>query len=132
MRPAGSSRIEEWLGPVTIKDDDIWIVQASSAIRTPADPTARKVVYSESLSNAAKYTDLLNPDLPSVPSKLGYTGISSWRPWMEMGDHPGHTTSSGFGDRAFSVDGLPDDYRAMAERYYPEALANPAAILDRA
>ena len=132
MRPEGSSRVEEWLGPVTIKGDDIWIVQASSAVRTPADPKVRKVVYSEALSNAASYADLLNPKLPGIASKLGYTGISSWRPWMEMGDHPGHTTSSGFGDRAFTVDELPDDYRAMAERYYPEALADPAAILERA
>lgn len=131
MRPAGSSRVENWLGPVTMKDNDIWIAQASSATRTPADPQARKVIYNEALSNAADASDLLDSDLPSVPAKLGYTGISSWRPWMEMGDHPGHTVSSGFGGKAFHADDLPDDYRAMAERYYPEALADPAAILAK-
>lgn len=130
MRPAGSSQVEEWLGPVTSKENDIWISQSSSAIRVPTDPDARNVIYSEALNSTAAYSDLLNPDLPSVASKLGYTGISTWRPWMEMGSHPGHTTSSGFGGKAFRVEDLPDDYRAMAERYYPEALANPAAILD--
>jgi hypothetical protein len=130
MRPAGSSRVEEWLGPVTSKENDIWISQSSSAIRVPADPDARNVIYNEALNSTAAYSDLLNPDLPSVPSKLGYTGISSWRPWMEMGNHPGHTIASGFGGKAFRVEDLPDDYRAMAERYYPEALKNPAAILD--
>jgi hypothetical protein len=132
MRPAGSSRVENWLGPVTMKDNDIWIAQASSATRIPADPKARKVIYNEALSNAADASDLIDSDLPSVPAKLGYTGISSWRPWMEMGDHPGHTVSSGFGGKAFHADELPDDYRAMAERFYPEALADPAAILAKA
>ena len=131
MRPEGSSRVEEWLGPVTMKGDDVWIAQASSAVRIPADPALRKVVYNEALTTTASYADLMNPDLPSVSAKLGYTGVSSWRPWMAMGDHPGHTTSSGFGSKAFQVDDLPDDYRAMAERFYPAALANPGAILDR-
>jgi hypothetical protein len=131
MRPVGSTRVERWLGPVTVKDNDVWIGEASSATLIPADPKADKVVYSESLNSTADYQDLINPDLLSVPSKLSYTGITSWRPWMEMGDHPGHTTSAGFGGKAFHADQLPDDYRAMAERYYPEALADPAAILDR-
>jgi hypothetical protein len=131
MRPLGSTRVERWLGPVTIKDNNVWITEASSAVLVPADPKADKVVYNESLVITADYADLMNPDLPSVPAKLGYTGVSSWRPWMQMGDHPGHTTSSGFGGKAFDADALPDDYRAMAERFYPEALANPAAILDR-
>lgn len=132
MRPEGDSRVEEWLGPVTVKGDDLWITQASSAVRVPADPALRNVVYNESLVYSSPYADVLNQGLPSVPSKLGFTGLSSWRPWMEMGDHPGHTVSSGFGSKAFHVDDLPDDYRAMAERYYPEAFGNPAAILDQA
>ena len=131
MRPVGSTRVERWLGPVTVKGNDVWINEASSATLVPADPKAAKVVYSEHLVVAADYSDLMNPELLSVPAKLSYTGVSSWRPWMQMGDHPGHTTSAGFGGKAFDVDGLPDDYRAMAERYYPEALADPAAILDR-
>jgi hypothetical protein len=131
MRPVGSTRFERWLGPVAIKDSDIWITQASSAALIPADPNADKVVYSESVTSKADYADAINPDLVTIPSALSYTGITSWRPWMQMGDHPGHTTSHGFGRKAFDVDGLPDDYRAMAERYYPDAIANPGALLDQ-
>lgn len=131
MRPVGSTRLERWLGPVAVHDDKIWITEASSASRVPADPEAPSVVYSESVTSQAAYADVMNPALASVPSTLSYTGVTSWRPWMQMGDHPGHTTSSGFGSKAFAVDELPDDYRAMAERFYPEALANPGAVLER-
>ena len=131
MRPVGSTRFERWLGPVTIKEDNVWITQASSAVLRPADPNADKVVYSESVTSKADYTDVINPDLLTIPSTLSYTGITSWRPWMQMGNHPGHTTSHGLGGKAFDLDGLPDDYRAMAERYYPDALADPGAVLDR-
>jgi len=130
MRPVGSTRFERWLGPVTVKDDNIWITQASSATLIPADPNANKVVYSESVTSQADYADAINPNLVTIPSALSYTGITSWRPWMEMEDHSGHTTSHGFGGKTFDVDGLPDDYRAMAERYYPDAIANPGAVLD--
>ena len=131
MRPVGSTRFERWLGPVTVKDDYVWITEASSAVRIPADPNASKVVYSESVTSKATYSDVMNPDLVTIPSTLSYTGISSWRPWMEMGNHPGHTTSHGVGSKAFAQEDLPDDYRAMAERYYPEALADPGAVLDK-
>ena len=31
MRPVGSTRFERWLGPITVKDDQVWITQAFSA-----------------------------------------------------------------------------------------------------
>ena len=129
MRPAGSTRFERWLGPVTMTEEEVWITQSSSAVRIPADAKAKNVVYSEAVTSKAAYDDAMNPDLPSIPASLSYTGVSSWRPWMQMGDHPGHTTSHGVGGKVFRVDDLPDDYRKLAERFYPEALANPAAIL---
>lgn len=130
MRPSGSSTFERWMGPVTNKDGHVWITQASSATLTPADPNAPKVVYSESVTSMGSDKDVMS-DMPSIPATLSYTGITTWRPWMQMGDHPGHTTSSGIGGKAFDIDDLPDDYRAMSEKYYPEAFGDPAAILDK-
>ncbi|NKB44793.1 MAG: DUF1838 domain-containing protein [Alphaproteobacteria bacterium] len=131
MRPMGSIRFERWLGPVTVKSGNVWITEASSAKVIPADPTADKVIYSESVTYKGDYEDVTNPDLPTISSTLSYTGITSWRPWMQMGDLPGHTTSHALGSKAFDVEGLPDDYREMAEQYYPEALADPQAVLDK-
>lgn len=130
MRPSGSTRFERWMGPVTNKDGHVWITQTSSAGLTPADPSAPKVVYSESVTSMGSDKDVMS-DMPSIPATLSYTGITTWRPWMQMGDHPGHTTSSGIGGKAFDIDDLPDDYRAMSEKYYPEAFGDPAAILDK-
>ncbi len=131
MRPVGSTRFERWLGPVTVKDGHVWITEVSSAKVVSADLTADKVIYSESVTYKGDHEDIMNPDLPTVSSTLSYTGITSWRPWMEMGGLPGHTTSHALGSKSFDVDGLPDDYREMAERFYPEAIADPAAILDK-
>jgi hypothetical protein len=83
------------------------------------------------VTTQAAAADIMNPDLMSIPMSLSYTGVTTWRPWMQMGDHPGHTTSHGVGGKAFHVDELPDDYRALAERFYPEALADPGAVLDK-
>ncbi len=132
MRPLGSTRLERWLGPITVKDGNVWITQAYSAKLVPGDPKLDKVIYSESVTSQAAHADVLNPDLVTIPSTLSYTGITSWRPWMQMGDHPGQTTSHGVGGKAFDADDLPDDYRAMAERYYPAALNDPGAVLERA
>ena len=131
MRPKGSMRTERWLGPVTVKNGHVWITEAQSASVTPAESGADKVVYSESVTYKGNYVDVMNHELPTIESTLGYTGITSWRPWMEMGDHPGHTTSHAIGSKTYHVDGLPDDYRTMAERYYPEALADPASVLNQ-
>ncbi|MEQ9111159.1 MAG: DUF1838 family protein [Rhodospirillaceae bacterium] len=131
MRPTGSMRFEHWLGPVTVKDGHVWITEASSAKVVPADPQASSVIYSEAVTYKGNEADVNNPDLPTLDSTLSYTGITSWRPWMEMGDHPGHTTSHALGSKSYDLDGLPDDYREMAEKHYPEAIANPGAILDQ-
>lgn len=131
MRPMGSMRIERWLGPVTVKDNNVWITEASSARVVPADPEAEKVVYSESVTYNADLEDVINPDIPTISSTLSYTGITTWRPWMQMGEHPGHTTSHALGSKSYDLDGLPDDYRGMAEKYYPDAIRDPAAILDK-
>ncbi|MDE0800550.1 MAG: DUF1838 family protein [Rhodospirillaceae bacterium] len=131
MRPVGSTRLERWLGPVTVKDSNVWITEASSAKLVPANPEADKVIYSESVTYKADYEDVVNSDLPTITSTMSYTGITSWRPWMQMGEHSGHTTSHALGSKSFDVGGLPDDYRAMAEKYYPDAIKDPAAILDK-
>ena len=131
MRPVGSQRFERWLGPVTVKDGHVWITEASSAKVVPADPKAGKVIYSESVTYKGDFEDVNNPELPTISSTLSYTGITSWRPWMDMGDLPGHTTSHALGSKTFDVDGLPDDYREMAEQYYPDALADPASVLNK-
>ncbi len=131
MRPTGSMRFEHWLGPVTVKDGHVWITEASSAKVVPADPKAPSVIYSEAVTYKGDEADVNNPDLPTLKSTLSYTGITSWRPWMQMGDYPGHTTSHALGSKSFDLDGLPDDYREMAEKHYPDAIANPAAILDQ-
>lgn len=131
MRPVGSTRFERWLGPVTVKDNNVWITEASSAKLIPADPEADKVIYSESVTYNADYEDVINPDLPTITSTLSYTGITSWRPWMQMGEQPGHTTSHALGSKSFDIEGLPDEYRAMAEKHYPDAIKDPAAILDK-
>ena len=131
MRPTGVMRIQNWLGPVNMKDGHVWITEASSAAVIPADPNADSVIYSETVTYKGAEADVLNPDLQTIDSTLAYTGITSWRPWMEMGDHPGHTTSHAIGSKTYDMDELPDDYRQMCETYYPDAIRDPGAVLDQ-
>jgi hypothetical protein len=64
-----------------------------------------------------------------VASSVNYSAMTSWRPWMNMGDVPGHTFSNGFGGRAWRLDDLPEDYLAFVRRVHPDVLEDPEALL---
>ena len=55
--------------------------------------------------------------------------MTSFRPWMQVGDLPGHTFSNGYGGRVRSVQELPAEYRDYVQQVHPDALADPEALL---
>ncbi len=49
----------------------------------------------------------LDPTKAYCPAELSYTAMTSWRPWMQMGDLKGHTLDSGRGGKARRWSDLP-------------------------
>ena len=69
-------------------------------------------------------------DGPTGPCRTSYQAVVSWRPWLGMGDRPGHMLAFGCGAYGATMSDLPREWLAATRRIRPELLANPAAILD--
>lgn len=69
---------------------------------------------------------------PSLPAVFSSTVHMPWLKWMAMGDRPGHIVWHASGAKLRSIDELPKEYRARAEREFPALLtADPARAAER-
>ncbi|HHQ14408.1 MAG TPA: DUF1838 domain-containing protein, partial [Chromatiales bacterium] len=74
--------------------------------------------------------ELENPEIDSLPVAVGWVRISSWLPWMEMGDRAGLMYFHTAGRKLDSFDQLSEQMRAEIERNYPEYV-NPPPLDDQ-
>jgi hypothetical protein len=63
------------------------------------------------IGEAAAFFD---PRVRRMPASFTATTIIPWMTWMDMGGAPGHLVWHSSGQKVFSVDDLPADYRAQA------------------
>ncbi len=76
--------------------------------------------------------EFLDDSLASLPAVFSSTVHMPWLKWMEMGERPGHVVWHASGAKLDSIDGLPAEYRARAEREHPALLtADPARAAER-
>lgn len=79
----------------------------------------------------ATLADFANPRLASVPVVFGSTVFMPWLKWMDMGERPGHVVWHASGAKLGSIDELPREYRARAEKEYPQLMtADPSKPRD--
>lgn len=73
--------------------------------------------------------ELLGPTTGVEHARVSWARVSSWLPWMEMGDRPGILIYNGVGRRISGWDLLPQELRAEIEARYPE-YRNPPPLDD--
>ena len=129
MAPAGTSRTMNYLRAPVIRDGIISIQLDGFNRLQPADAKLPPVGYNEMVTYSAALKDVEDPKQVTVQSRTGFTDISTWRPWMKMDSVAGHTVSSGVGVKVFRIEDLPMDYLAIANRWYPDVIANPEKAL---
>ena len=81
---------------------------------------------SEMFMRYAKIDDLANKDLTSVPYVGTWTRLSSWFPWMLMGQQEGHLYFRCAMRDYPRVEDLPRAFLDKAEKEFPEYLVPPA------
>lgn len=114
--------------PFDVRGDDVWVTERSrTAMTFPGAP--RPFRYSESNTFHASKSDLERPGATRVTSAVSFTNVCSWRPWMQMGDRPGHLTAIGIGRQNATMDSLPPAWVEATAAKRPEVLQDPAAIL---
>jgi hypothetical protein len=113
-----------------VDDGDLFLRHEEYGRVYPTDAKLPSMFYKESTIWSSPLAEVLDPKLNKVNSTVAYSAMTSWRPWMKMGDLPGHTSSNGFGRRANSVNDLPEDFLEHTRKIHPDVVADPGAILD--
>jgi hypothetical protein len=129
--PAGTVLMTKSLGFESIDNGDLFLRHEEYGRVYPDNAQRASLFYRESTLWSAPLADVLDLEQAMVRSTVSYAAMTSWRPWMQMGDLPGHTASNGVGHRVRAVDELPADFLAFTERVHPGFLDNPAADLER-
>ncbi|WP_298195965.1 DUF1838 family protein [Novosphingobium sp.] len=114
--------------PFEVRGDDVWVTErARTAMTVPG--ASRPFRYSESNTFHASRKALEAPGATRVSSDVSFTNVCSWRPWMGMGDRPGHLSATGVGRQNATRDSLPPAWLEATAARRPEVLADPGAIL---
>jgi hypothetical protein len=107
---------------------DVWFTEETVAnLSLPGATTAFH--YNEVLSIHATRAELEKPGATHVRALTGYSSVVTWRPWLKMGDRPGHLMGTGAGRYGATMDELPANWRAAAAKHRPDILGNPGALL---
>lgn len=127
-KPVPGLEINHEIMPILVSGDDIWITERSRTAMTPPG-AAKPFRYSESDTFHARKSDLMKPGITRVASEVSFTNVTSWRQWLEMGDHPGHLSAMGIGKQNATMDTLPPAWLEATAQRRPEVLKDPAALL---
>lgn len=87
------------------------------------------VFYREWIIWRGDLEEVLTSDAPNLPSEYSYSALSSWRPWMKMGNTPGNTAENGRGKKVPSIDTLPEDLKQLVAKNDPDVFNDPEAAL---
>ena len=126
-----SGRVESrrFLSQPQRRGDDFYIRQDVSAQVFSGDDPKPTFFYREWTTNQGSWAKLSDPSLPWVPCDVSYVANTAFRPWMQMGDTPGHTVQNEGGGRAASMAELPVELRRLVEFHHPDLARDPQAVL---
>jgi len=74
--------------------------------------------------------EITDPDVESIPARVGWVRISSWLPWMEMGDRAGLLYFHTAGRKLESFDDLSERMKQQIATNFPE-YASPPPLDDQ-
>jgi len=130
--PAGTVLMSKSIAPGYVRKGELFIRHEEHGRVYPAASELPTMFYKESTIWSAPLGVVLDEDTRNVAARVSYSAMTSWRPWMEMGERPGHTASNGFGGKAASLADLPEDFLRYTRQRAPDVLDDPEALLDAA
>ena len=114
--------------PAVNVGDQVWITEEIQASVAP--PGRRAFVYNEMSSYQGNRSDLEDPSQASIRCNVQFHSVISWRPWLKMGDHPGHLTGRGGGRHVKSFQELPERYQRLTRIHHPDVASDPLELLN--
>jgi hypothetical protein len=128
--PAGTVLMTKSIDPGYVSRGQLFLRHDEHGRVYPSDSELPSLFYKESTIWSAPVDEVLDPGTTNVDTTVSYSAMTSWRPWMEMGEIPGHTASNGFGRKAATLADLPEDFLRYTKKVHPDVLEDPEAILD--
>ena len=127
-RPVPGMELVHEVLPAEVRGNDVWLTERSRSAFTPPG-AARPFRYSESNTFHAKRSALAAPGVTRVVSEVSFTNVCSWRPWLEMGDAPGHLTAIGIGQHGAAMADVPPAWIEATKARRPDVWQDPMALL---
>ncbi|MYH33763.1 MAG: DUF1838 domain-containing protein [Gammaproteobacteria bacterium] len=125
----GQVESQRFISLPQLRGDDFYIRQDISARVFPAGESRPSFFYREWTINQGSWAALSDPSLASVPVDVAYIANTAFRPWMQMGDTPGHTVQNGRGGKAFGPDELPVELHRLVKLHHPDLIEDPRGVL---
>lgn len=129
--PVGQVRLQRAVSDPRIEGDQYCVRHEEYGRITPQDPAAARIFYREWTQWSGPAALALDPKRTSVPHRLSYSALTSWRPWMQMGSVKGHTAENGRGGTLASLPELPEQTLRLTQKLHPDVLDDPDRALDR-
>lgn len=114
--------------PLIIGPDLWWTEEVFTQAQIPGRATPLN--YSEIVTMQTSVAELAVTKTPRVTCRNAYTSIVDWRPWLKMGDRPGHLMGNGSGAWGVKAADLPAAWIEATKARHPEVIANPGALIE--
>lgn len=132
-KPFPGFTVKDRVSSMTEEAGEMVIVeQVASEALLP--PPAKPYRYSEVVTLRAPLAALreAGAGVGRVPCANGFTAVSGWRPWLKMGEQPGHLMAQGVGRYGAEIDTLPAAWLTATRRLAPAWFQDPARHLETA
>lgn len=109
-------------------DDSIYMLQASAFSypnsfqpdEWPKESSGTQAFWDSHYIYMSKIDDVTDPETTQAPAYIQLQNMTSWSPWLRMGQTPGRSWGRGFGEKIASVDDVPAFALADFERRHPQ------------
>jgi hypothetical protein len=127
--PRSSVHLVRSLEPVASHGDHIALRANEYGRVHPERSAPPTIYYREWMVWKALASELAREGTPGIQADYAYTALTSWRPWMQMGELRGHTIDSGIGAKAFDWSACPPEFLELTRRLHPDVLDDPERAL---
>jgi hypothetical protein len=131
VRPVGllpGVELDQRVLPPQVIGGDVWFTEESFAsARIPGRD--KPIHYTETVTMQATTQALASSHGDRVPAHSIFNSVVSWRPWLKMGDRPGHLLGVGRGAFDVPVSDLPPAWLEATRRLRPQLLTAPETVL---
>jgi hypothetical protein len=130
LPPAGpTASVKHALLPIEIIGNDVWFTEQTFAAIQRV-PTDKPYHYNELTTLHARLSDLDSPHAKRVPCETHFNATVSWRPWMKMGDRPGHMLGNGAGLYGTTMSALSPIWTEATLKARPQVIHDTLGMIE--